>query len=291
MPVPEGFTKADFKGKNADPIRDLRIKDFISYFLATNIPDHEGIFIIKKQFGVDLAVTTYRNLKAEVMSQPEVTMWLNSFAKIGFVSEHIKDIERVKMMGDRLEAKFLLEISKEEEEIDYDKLDKIIKNFMALTKLGVVLRAGAPVLARLKAQLDAANVRAVQNAPNISTEEKTKIIGKSGPKTYDAITVPNTLEGQSDDQVTVVTRYKPNKNIDVEEVAKPVKIDHNGRVVKSSEENNSSSFSEDQQQQQDISTNRTDGGNSEFIRFLMEESEPQQLIPKRLKSGLNLTTL
>src|SRR5690606_264728 len=129
-----------------------------SYFLATNVPDHEAIFIIKKQFDVEITKQKFRSLKAEVMSNVEAQAWLNSYAKIGFVSDHIKDVERVKMMSDKLVSSYLNEMQKDEEERDYQKISLIVKDLIALTKLALVLRAGTPILARIKAMIDAANI-------------------------------------------------------------------------------------------------------------------------------------
>ena len=51
MPVPEGYNKKDFQKREKgglEPFLETRIRDFISYFLATNIPDNEALFVIEK---------------------------------------------------------------------------------------------------------------------------------------------------------------------------------------------------------------------------------------------------
>lgn len=287
MPVPEGYSRKDFlkqqKG-GIDAFTQTRIKDFVSYFCATNIPDNEALFLIQKQFNVKLPVHSYRNLKAEVMNNIEVQTWLNSYAKIGFVAAHIQDIERTKMMTDKLVSAFLTEMAKEHEERNYQLLSQLTRDYGNLTKLSVVLRAGAPVLARIKAMIDASNIRALENDPNMSKEEKQTILSRRGKKTHSVITVPNTLTDDPTD-VTIVTRNQDNKHIESEERGKAVKVNKNNKIEKFEMPKKDISLEGEAPPDQDIP--RSDSG-SEFIQFLMEESKSDDIIPKRTLSRLNL---
>lgn len=286
MPVPQGYTKKDFQKQQSggiSPFDQTRIKDFISYFCATNIPDNEALFLIQKQFNVKLPVHSYRNLKAEVMSNIEVQTWLNSYAKIGFVAAHIQDIERTKMMADRIVSSFLTEYAKDHEERNYQMLSQLTRDYEKLTKLSVVLRAGAPVLARIKAMIDASNIRALENDPTMTEEERKKILSHQKPHTV--ITVPNTLTNNPTD-VTVVSRNQDNKHIESEERGKAVKRNENTGKYEVPDEKKSSLESEEQDSE---NIPRSESG-SEFIQFLMEESKSDDILPKRYKSGLNLDT-
>jgi hypothetical protein len=290
MPVPEGYSRKDFLKKHkggVDEFTRTRIKDFISYFCATNIPDNEAMFLIQKQFGVKLATPSYHALKREVMSNVEVQVWLNSYAKIGFVAAHIQDIERTKMMCDKIVAAYLTEMAKEHEERDYKLLSQLTRDYEKLTKLAIILRAGAPVLARIKAMIDASNIRAMENDPTMSEEEKKRILSRHGDKTVDVITVPNTLT-DDDTDLTVVSRHQMNKHPEKEERGKAVKYNKQNKVelVKPEDLN---SFEGENEQNLNIKSGSSESeSGSEFISFLINESKSDDIIPKRLKSSLNL---
>lgn len=302
MPVPEGYNKKDFQkvqSGGADPFTMTRIKDFCSMFLAHNVPDHEALFVIDKQFGIKLSKSTYSNMKKEIMSNTEVQAWLNSYARIGFVSAHIQDIERTKMMTDKVVASYLMEMSKPHDERDYAMLSQLSRDYVALTKLAVVLRAGAPVLARIKAMIDASNIRAIENDPTMSPEERKEIITKEGRKTATVLTVPNTMTDDNTD-VTVVSRlYKDGKTEHEEERGKSVEYEKDGRLKRSkelstrnpkfkkifSQEEKESSQKGETSDSEDISGSES---GSEFIQFLINESKSDDIIPKRLRSSLKL---
>lgn len=295
MPVPEGYSRKDFLKKQSggiDAFTQTRVKDFISYFCATNIPDNEALFLIQKQFGVKLPVHSYRNLKAEVMSNVEVQTWLNCYAKLGFVAAHIQDIERTKMMCDRIVSAFMTELAKEHEERNYQLISQLTRDYEKLTKLSIVLRAGAPILARIKAMIDASNIRAFENDPTMSEDQKKEILSKRGKKTYNVITVPNTITDDPTD-VTIVTRNQDNKHIESEERGKAVKKNKAGKIETISPQNTNSLESEPHDsslvEEEKENIPRSESG-SEFIQFLMEESKSDDIIPKRYKSGLNLDT-
>jgi hypothetical protein len=297
MPVPEGYSKKDFQKQQRgglDTFTQTRIKDFISYFCATNIPDNEALFLIQKQFGKKLSTTTYHNLKNEVMSNVEVQVWVNSYAKIGFVAAHIGDIERTKMMADRIVAAFMTEMAKEHEERNYQMISQLTRDYEKLTKLAVVLRAGAPILARIKAMIDASNIRALENDPTMSDEEKKRILSRKGNKAITAVTVPNTLTDDPTD-VTIVSRYVDNNRVlEKEEKGRAVQYKDrdiqplkprksiSDKEIDSSLESEQPDSSSVEEETEDIPGQSESG--SEFIQFLMEESKSDDIIPKRYKS-------
>lgn len=323
MPIPEGYSKKDFQKTQRggiDAFTQTRIKDFISYFCATNIPDNEAIFLIQKQFDVKLSRPSYYKMKNEVMSNVEVQTWLNSYAKIGFVAAHIQDIERTKMMTDRIVSAFLTEISKDHEERNYPMISQLTRDYEKLAKLSIVLRAGAPILARIKAMIDASNIRALENDPNMTDEERQEILSRRGAKAQNVITVPNTLTDDPTD-LTVVTRgVSDKKNENPEERGKAVKYNPQLGIERpelDKEESkhfkeyteNESTPEEKQELKEDLEFYKKhtpttsqkseqpkseyipgSQSGSEFIRFLIQESKSDDIIPKRYKSGLNLDT-
>ncbi len=69
-------------------------------------------------------------------------------------------------------------MAKEHEERNYQLTSSLVKDYEKLTKLNIILRAGAPVLARIKAMIDASNIRAVENDPTIPEDERQQILSK-----------------------------------------------------------------------------------------------------------------
>lgn len=297
MPVPAGYSKKDFQKQSKgglDPYTETRIRDFVSYFCATNIPDNEALFLIEKQFGIKILKATYHKHKQAVLSNVEVQTWLNSYAKIGFVAAHIQDIERTKMMSDKIVSAYQLEMAKEHEERNYQLTSSLVRDYEKLTKLNIVLRAGAPVLARIKAMIDASNIRAVENDPTMLKDEKQQILSKKGRKTFTVMTVPNTMT-EDDTDLTVVSKCTDNTHMPDGAIRGKAIEYNNGNIIKKSDnltspQDNSSLESEepDSVGKQDIER-KSDSG-SEFIQFLMEESKSDDIIPKRIRSSLNLDT-
>ena len=123
------------------------VKDCITYRLE----EKEALKYIEIRFK-KISLSSYKHRKANVLSDDSTQIWLNNFTRVGFVSNHKKQIEYIeKIQDDSLRQLFI-------EENRPNRNERIIlrikQDIRENTQLLSELNAGTPIISALKARLE-----------------------------------------------------------------------------------------------------------------------------------------
>jgi len=123
------------------------VQDCITYKLDEN----EALKYIEIRFK-KIGLASYKHRKAAVLSDGATQIWLNNFTRVGFVSNHKKQIEYIeKIQDDSLRQLFIEQNRQARNEGIILRLKQDIRDN---TQLLSELNAGTPIISALKARLD-----------------------------------------------------------------------------------------------------------------------------------------
>ena len=123
------------------------VKDCITYRLT----ETEALEYIKKRFHA-ISLSSYKLRKSNVLSDKSTELWLNNFTRIGFVSNHKKQIENIeKILEDSIKQFFY---EKDKKNRDERKIQQLKNDIRENVKLLSELNLGTPILSAIKAKLE-----------------------------------------------------------------------------------------------------------------------------------------
>ena len=112
------------------------IKDCITYRLS----EAEALQYIEIRFH-KISESSYKQRKANVLSDKSTQVWLNHFTRIGFVQHHKEQIETIQKIQDDSLRQFLIETNHNQDNRDEDKIMKLKQdirdNVKLLSELGL----------------------------------------------------------------------------------------------------------------------------------------------------------
>jgi len=141
------------------------VQDCITYRLK----ESEAVEYIKIRFK-QISKISYKVRKARVLSDESTQIWLNNFTRVGFVSNHKKQIEDIQRIQDDSLRQLFVEQNRQARN---ERLILQIKQDIRLnTQLLSELNAGTPIISALKARLDSNNNK--QDVSNTKAFQITK---------------------------------------------------------------------------------------------------------------------
>ena len=98
-------------------------------------------------------MSSYKQRKANVLSDKSTQVWLNHFTRIGFVQHHKEQIEIIQKIQDDSLRQFLIETNHNQDNRDEDKILKLKQDIRDNVKLLSELGLGTPIISAIKSKL------------------------------------------------------------------------------------------------------------------------------------------
>lgn len=134
-----------------------RMLQYVKDCVRAGFSERQAITYIEIKLGKPITTNRYYKLKTFLRSQAASDLWMNEQARFGFVTDYRDRIETVqKLLMDRLQDLVLAESGKRETR-DTDYINELTRLASELNHELVTLQLGEPVIARIKADIDAAN--------------------------------------------------------------------------------------------------------------------------------------
>ena len=123
------------------------VKDCITFRLT----ETEALEYIKTRFH-SISLSSYKLRKSNVLSDKSIQLWLNNFTRIGFVSNHKKQIENIEMILEDSLKQFFYE--KDKKTRDERKIQQLKNDIRENVKLLSELNLGTPIISAIKAKVE-----------------------------------------------------------------------------------------------------------------------------------------
>jgi ribosomal protein L15 len=140
------------------------VQDCITYRLN----EKEALEYIKTRFR-DISISSYKIRKANVLKDKSTQIWLNHFTRVGFVSNHKKQIEEIQNIQNDSLHQLFEETIKKNKRRDEHKILKLKADIRENSKLLSELSLGTPIISAIKAKLQDKDKRELE---------------QDGPKTF-----------------------------------------------------------------------------------------------------------
>ena len=124
---------------------NVLVKDCITYRLT----ETEALKYIMTRFHA-ISLSSYKLRKSNVLSDKSTQLWLNHFTRIGFVSNHKKQIENIEAILEDSLKQFFFE--KDKKNRDERKIQQLKNDIRENTKLLSELNLGTPIISAIKGQ-------------------------------------------------------------------------------------------------------------------------------------------
>lgn len=124
------------------------IKDCITYRLS----EQEALQYIGLRFH-KISESSYKQRKANVLTDEATQVWLNHFTRIGFVYHHRQQMDVVQKIQDDSLRQFLIEINHNQDNRDEDKIMKLKQDIRDNVKLLSELGLGTPIISAIKSKM------------------------------------------------------------------------------------------------------------------------------------------
>lgn len=125
------------------------VKDCITFRLT----ETEVLAYIKARFH-EISLRSYKQRKANVLSDQSTKVWLHHFTRIGFVQHHIGQIEVIKKIQDDSLRRLLEEVRKPADKRDDDLIIELKHDIRENAKVLSEFGLGTPIISAIKAKLD-----------------------------------------------------------------------------------------------------------------------------------------
>lgn len=129
--------------------------DCIVYRLHIN----EALSYIESRFH-RISERSYKQRKANVLSDESTQVWLNHFTRIGFVQHHKEQIEHIQRLQNDSLRQLFVETSKQTR--NEDRILKIKQDIRDNVKLLSELGLGTPIISAIKAKIEEKNAQGIQ---------------------------------------------------------------------------------------------------------------------------------
>jgi hypothetical protein len=124
------------------------VLDCITYRLSKE----EALEYIKTRFK-RISESSYKQRKAHALSNNSAQLWLNNFTRIGFVIAHKQQIESIEKLQEDSLKQFYIEITKEQQDRDEDKIKGLKEDIRSNVKLLSELNLGTPIISAIKSKI------------------------------------------------------------------------------------------------------------------------------------------
>jgi hypothetical protein len=136
------------------------IKDCITYRLS----EEEALQYIEIRFH-KISESSYKQRKANVLSDESTQVWLNYFTRIGFVQHHKQQMDVIQKIQDDSLRQLFIETNRNQANRDEDRIKGLKQDIRDNVKLLSELGLGTPIISAIKSKLqqqEDANVKTVQ---------------------------------------------------------------------------------------------------------------------------------
>jgi len=89
------------------------LDELVSDCITFGLKEREALEYIKVKFGEEIKPRSYQTRKSKLLSEDSMQLWLDHFTRIGYVSNHRKQVETLERIQDDALRQLLIETNRE----------------------------------------------------------------------------------------------------------------------------------------------------------------------------------
>jgi len=172
------------------PADNIRLIQLVKDAKRADLPIQAALVYVRSKLGKHVSEAKYGRILKFVRSQEAADVWMSEQARFGFVTDFRERKDTAERLLENTQRDLLLEETKNKEERDIDTIMELRKLVMQLNDNVHTYQLGSFVIARIKADVDAAK----KVLSGSASPHAINMVKKSGEDTY-VIPTNNTSQG------------------------------------------------------------------------------------------------